>query len=415
MSIIYEINNKLNKYSRVKKLAKRVYQKIVYHISNKNIYIGNGKQITPKDGKEYFFGYYDKSPWNASDNKIICLRVDKSYGKTSFDDLADIVCIDIDLNAVKKIGETHSWNIQQGCMLQWLGTDYNSKIIYNDYRNGEGCAVIFDFRTGDETIIDMPVYAVSSSGRYALSLDFYRLERMRPGYGYCNREDKTKFEKIPASPCIWLIDLEDNNTKAILSYNDFFEFETRNDMIGAEHKVNHIMFSPSGNKFMVIHRWYNKGRKYSRLITYDFKSKKMYNLSDDDMVSHCCWKNDNEILAFLSKKDNGIGYYLLKDNSRKYQKYWKEINYDGHPSFSPDGNYIVFDTYPNGRRMSSVYISKSDNCDVSNLKLIFQSFSPFKYDNEYRCDLHPRWNHHNSQICVDTVCNGKRSMFVVEI
>ena len=61
-------------------------------------------------------------------------------------------------------------------------------------------------------------------------------------------------------------------------------------MNNAEHKVNHIMLNPSGERFMVLHRWFVGHRKYTRLVTVDVDGSKMYNLSDDDMVSHCYWK-----------------------------------------------------------------------------------------------------------------------------
>ena len=67
-------------------------------------------------------------------------------------------------------------------------------------------------------------------------------------------------------------------------------------MTGAEHKINHLMISPDGNRFMVLHRWFQNGVKYTRLVTCGMDGSDMYNLSDDDFVSHFCWKNNEEIL-----------------------------------------------------------------------------------------------------------------------
>ena len=41
----------------------------------------------------------------------------------------------------------------------------------------------------------------------------------------------------------------------------------------------------------------------------------MYLLSDDDMVSHCYWKDDEHIIAFENKHGEGTGYYLMKDKT----------------------------------------------------------------------------------------------------
>ncbi len=86
----------------------------------------------------------------------------------------------------------------------------------------------------------------------------------------------------------------------------------------------------------------------------------MYNLSDDVFVSHCYWKNDYEILSFLRKKETGDHYYLMKDKTPEYQLLWPELNTDGHCSYSPDGQYIITVTYPNRKRLASVFLCKED-------------------------------------------------------
>src|SRR5699024_5261318 len=98
---------------------------------------------------------------------------------------AEIVLFDTENNnSYKILGETHTWNVQQGCMLQWLGPNFNEKILYNDFRDGQYCSVILNVNTNEERILSMPVYSVAQDGEFALTLDFSRLHRLRPGYGY---------------------------------------------------------------------------------------------------------------------------------------------------------------------------------------------------------------------------------------
>ena len=40
-------------------------------------------------------------------------------------------------------------------------------------------------------------------------------------------------------------------------------------------------------------------------------------------------------------------------------------------------------------------------------------FAPFKYDNDTRCDLHPRWNHQGDKICFDSIFEGHRGLYAV--
>jgi hypothetical protein len=259
----------------------------------------------------------------------------------------------------------------------------------------------------------MPVYTVSGDGKIALSLDFSRLHRLRKGYGYSNIPDATQKEKLPDKPCIWKIDIETGEITPLLKYTDFAKFEPRAEMKNAEHKVNHIMLSPSGNRFMVLHRWFNGQRKYTRLVTCNTDGTEMYNLSDDDMVSHCCWKNEDEILAFENKHKSGVGYYLMKDKTHEYIQCWKDISNDGHPSYSPDRNVVVVDSYPNRARIADIKIMKGKE-SVSNPLTIIKVFAPFKYDNDTRCDLHPRWSRTSTKLCFDSVFEGKRGLYIID-
>lgn len=406
------INYKLNNYPAIKKVIKRVYQGCMYAISPKIKSEGNISRVSPDNG-ECFFGYYDKSPWDYSDRYMLCISARDAHSSVAPNEAADILLINTqDNNSYKLLAKTNSWNVQQSCMLQWLGPDYSSRIIYNDFRDGQYCSIILNISTGAEKIISMPVYSVSQDGKFALTLDYSRLHRLRKGYGYSNLVEVTKDDKCPHNPCIWRINLETGEVIPLLKYTDFACFEPRSEMKDAEHKVNHIMINPSGNRFMVLHRWFSGSRKYSRLLTVDCDGSAMYNLSDDDMTSHCSWKNDHEILAFLRKQDGGNGYYLMKDQTQKYEKLWPELATDGHPSYSPDGSMVITDTYPDRQRMATIYCI---NAKTNEIRKLARVFAPFKYDNDVRCDLHPRWNRKGNWICIDSVLEGHRGLYVVKI
>ena len=412
MGFEQRVNQKLNKYPAVKKKIKSIYQHTMCAISSGKNHEGNIIRLSPDDFQhDYFFGYYDKSPWDATGRYVLCLKANDTWSSTAPKEPADLLLIDTrNDNRAEKIATTHSWNVQQGCMAQWLGPKFDKKIIYNDFRNGQFVSVVLDVFTKQERVLSMPVYSVSQDGSFALTLDFTRLHRLRPGYGYSNIEEKTKNEKLPHAPCIWKVDITNNQITPLLQYTDFALFEPRKEMSGAEHKVNHIMISPNGKRFMVLHRWFQGGRKYTRLITANIDGRDMYNLSDDNMVSHCYWKDDQTILAFENKKHTGAGYYLMKDKTPCYRQLWPHISSDGHPSYSPDRKLVVTDTYPNRNRMAILKVLNEDFNIV-----IAKVFAPFKYDNDTRCDLHPRWSRDGKSICFDSVHEGHRGLYMVSL
>lgn len=415
MGLEQTINQQLNKYPGIKKGIKRAYQRVNYTLSSKKDHEGDIIRISPNDTAEYFFGYYDKSPEDATGRYVLCLKAEDTWSEVAPAKPAQILLIDTSLpendkNRIRVLAETNTWNVQQGCMMQWLGPDFDKEIIYNDFRDGKYCSVVLDVFGGVERVLPVPVYSVSADGSFALTLDFSRLHRMRPGYGYSNLPDKTEGQKIPEGPCIWKLDIHTNSVTPVLNYSDFASFEPRPEMQGAEHKVNHIMLSPSGFRFMVLHRWFQGERKYTRLVTVNVDGTEMYNLSDDNMVSHCYWKNDEEIIAFENKKSSGAGYYLMKDKSQEYKHLWPHISRDGHPSYSPDRRLVLTDTYPNRKRMAILKILNEDfNIVIAKL------FAPFKYDNDTRCDLHPRWSRDGKRVYFDSVFEGHRGLYMIDV
>ena len=423
MSLEQKINYQLNKYPGIKKYIKRGYQLAMYALSPKIKSEGNIVCVSPNDGKEYFFGYYDKSPWDASGCYMLCMRAADTWSEPDPTSKAEIVLFDTNLKPgedgyCRKLATTHTWNVQQGCMAQWLGPDYSSRIVYNDLRDGRYCSVILDVVTGEEKVLPMPVYSLSADGKMALSLDFSRLHSLRLGYGYAALPEKTKGAALPDGYCIWRMDVDSGEVAPILKYTDFANFQPRHEMQedGSVHKVNHIMISPSGKRFMVLYRWFCGQRKYTRLITCNVDGSDMYVLSDDDMVSHCYWKDDDHIIAFERKKEYGPGYYLMKDKSQEWQHLWPQLSNDGHPSYSPtDNSLVVFDTYPSRSRVQEVKICSDTDLEGKELKVIARVFSPFKYDNDTRCDLHPRWSRDGKKVCFDSVFEGHRGLYVVTI
>ena len=419
MSLEQKINYQLNKFPGIKKIIKRGYQLTMYALSRKVKSEGNINRVSPNDPGEYFFGYYDKSPWDITGRYMLCMRANDTWSEPDPKGIADIIIIDTqDNNSYRTLATTHTWNVQQGCMAQWLGPDYASSIIYNDLRAEKYCSVILDIKTGKERVLPMPVYTVSADGKTALSLDFSRLHSLRLGYGYAALQEQPKGVALPDETCIWKMDIETGEVTELLKYTDFAKFEPRPEMQeeGSVHKVNHLMLSPNGKRFMVLYRWFVGQRKYTRLITCNVDGTEMYVLSDDDMVSHCYWKNDEEIIAFERKKEFGPGFYLMKDKTLEWQHIWPQLSNDGHPSYCPaDNNLVVFDTYPSRSRVQEVKLARDTDVEGKNIKVIARVFSPFKYDNDTRCDLHPRWSRDGKQVCFDSVFEGHRGLYVVDI
>lgn len=398
----------LSKFPRIKGRAKYIYQYVNYilHKESRNCHIYDGtclKQYALKSNGS-FWGYYDKSPvrcgqvlYHSFNNTEACKRPTSS--------------IDIVLND-KVCSSTKTWNWQQGSMLSWLGEDCSS-FIYNDFDGQKYVSKIVNTQTLRTIILDYPIYQISSDVTFALSLNFARLAKLRPDYGYFNI-DFSNIKKIDRNDGIFRVDLENITQKLIVSFQDLLELFPKPSMKGAWHKVNHIDIAPDNKRFMFLHRWLdNKGQKFSRLITADINGSDLYVLADEDMVSHCAWKNSFEIIAWARKRSLGDRFYLFKDKTENFEIIGQNVLLeDGHPQFSPDGKWLLTDTYPDKARMASLILYQIQ----TRKKFVLGTFfSPMCYHGENRCDLHPRWNPDRRGITFDSVHTGIRKMYEMDI
>ena len=412
------IKNKLRKYPllvRISRYCNRRTKYVLNKLFSRQSYSRNMVSeicITGGSPWEHFFGYYDKSPWCRSGRYILALEVKCASRQPRNGEEAKIGIIDTEngYNFII-INRTKTWNLQQGCMLQWIGPDFENRIIYNDIVDGRHASIIYDIKTKETIILKRPIYSINSDATKAVSLNFSRLHRLRLGYGYPNLEDETSNDPFPSKDGIWLIDIEKNQVELLLSLKDIVEINWNSNMDNSHHWFNHLEINPDGKRFSFLHRWQSGNIRYSRLFTAGLDGKDIYCLADDQLVSHCCWKNSSQLLSWTRIGHDGEHYYLFTDLSKQYEIIGEGIlNEDGHPSYSPDGRYILTDTYPDKLRMRRLIIY--DTHDNKKYEL-GRYLAPFKYDFEHRCDLHPRWSRDGKMICFDSAHEGSRQMYIV--
>ncbi len=369
-----------------------------------------------RSGKQVFFGYYDVTPF-SHDNKLLLAMhapLENSTPKPESEVTLGYYDFSQESSSFIKIGRTTTWCWQQGCRLQWYPQNNSNKVLYNRLVDGKYSCVVQDIKTREiNTEYKRPVYAVSSDGRWGLSLDFSRLQRLRPGYGYVNFPDETKGQMAPDKNGIWRIDMKTRKESLLFSIAEIVSFESLDSMKDAEHYFNHILFNPDGSRFMFIHLWVKSKKRFGRLITCDVEGKDKYALINEGHTSHYIWQSDDELLVYSTHTDSGTHYHLYKDKSDIRKIIGKDIlDQDGHPSFSPDRSLLLTDTYPSRLKEQQLLIYEVNS---NKLTCLSSFFSPYKFSGEVRCDLHPRWSPSGKYICIDSAHEGKRAMYVIDM
>jgi len=411
---------------------------------------------TPGDG-HFFFGYYDKVQLSEDETKFLAMRVAGIEEVPTADDVAEIGYFDIKNNPSQfvKLGETRAFNWQQGCMLQWLGPDYNSRILFNDLRDGRFVSVVINLDTKEEKVSGRAIYNVTPDSLKAISVDFERHYWCRRGYSYDGVYDENKNKPVVEGDGLWLVDLETGAERQVVALADLISNKPLSNMDNATHYVEHVHISPDGKRMAFLHRWkIADGGIYARLYTAKIDGSELYLLNDSGRVGHFNWFNENEVLAYcglenkinkirkyktlvkffikpllpvyhmlikdnskISKMVTGDSYVIFKDQSEIRRRIALKISdEDGHPSARRGyPNQFITDTYPDPEDSPQ---AKLILYDLEKDEPVYLDYlgSIARHDNSAtRCDLHPRVSLNGRYVSIDTMDRGVRGTYLYDL
>ena len=159
--------------------------------------------IFSQKDKNIFFGYYDINP--LKDNKLLVHRIRKKADTKK--DLIDIGFYDINTKKYTFLIQSSAWCWQQGARLRW--SKEKNTIIYNDIENNHYCTRYFNIKNKKIIkTISYPLYDINKDETYGISINFSRLQRLRPGYGYDKLPDSTEKDFHPKNDGLFLVDLK---------------------------------------------------------------------------------------------------------------------------------------------------------------------------------------------------------------
>src|SRR5262249_54453788 len=157
-----------------------------------------------KGPKHHFFGYYDKTPWDKTGRYLLANEIGFVDRQPEAKDELTVGMVDLkESDKFIPLAKTAAWCWQQGTMLQWLGSAPDREVIFNSITDQQPSATILDAHTGKSRTLPRPIYALSPDGKQAVSLDFARLHRLRPGYGYASYTERFADDAAPEKLGIW--------------------------------------------------------------------------------------------------------------------------------------------------------------------------------------------------------------------
>lgn len=371
-------------------------------------YVKNIK-IFGEDGYNTFCGYYDNFPLSMDEKRLLCQRV--KICADARRDLTEIGLYSIENNQFESLAMSKAWNWQQGSRLKWSNLN-GSLFYYNDVEGESYCTRIYDTDSKKKVRTIFPaLYDISPDEKIGATLNFSRLQRLRPGYGYSIIVDSTSGDNAPVNDGLFSVDLTSGAVVLLVSLKTLaLEVDPS---LEHQHYINHISFSPDGRKIMFFHLWTENNWPgwMNRLCVYDIEKATYCVLEREKMVSHYDWmQNDCLLITEADKKTKKVQYviYQIGCNSKTILNQ-NELVEDGHPTISLSKNFFVSDTYPN--KKFKQYILLYD-FDIGKRINIMRLFGDPRLDREYRCDLHPKFK--NGRVLVDSTfyrCSRRIVMF----
>jgi hypothetical protein len=367
----------------------------------------------------HFFGYYGMSPWNRSGKKLICLETTIKGRGPNPGEPAGVCVVDAATGNAERITETRAWNFQQGTMFYWNPLAPETEVLFNDIHEGKPACVKLDVTTGKKTFLPMAIAGVGTTGRYALCLDYGRLNRVRPVVGYVGAKDLFPNNKHPEGDGVYLMDLATGETKLIFSLAEAYRRleKAHPEIRNRDLFFNHTVFNKSDTRFLVLARTItDKGVLESAMFTANLEGSDLREVIPyGNAVSHFDWRNDREIIATYNVE--GIKRHVLFTDGGKDHRVVgeKHLIADGHCVFGPDQNWIATDRDNLPRTSKSLLLLNVATGAYAELRE-FEMAEMIHTRGEIRCDLHPRWKATGDQVCVDAFdAAGLRQLHIADI
>ncbi|MBR2982748.1 MAG: PD40 domain-containing protein [Kiritimatiellae bacterium] len=384
----------------------------------------------PKD--HFFANYYAINAWSEDNRYAVVLETDIK-DKLPDGRAATIGMVDTaDGNRFIPFSTTRCWNFQEAAMAHWLPWAKDT-LVFNDMREGRFCAVVMNWKTQEERVFPHPVAAVSEDGEWAVSINYARLFITRPDYGYHgNGQDPRKGVVFPEDDGLWLVNMRTGEAELIVSCAAVKDMVPAVKGDNAMSYLCHVVFSKDGKRLYFLSRSVEesfegvkkfKGVKWqTTAFTCNVDGGGIRRCFPDGWgSSHFNWKpalseRDARTMTVTAKWQNRVYTHIeftVGEESRARQIGGDTMNFDGHCLYTPDGGFVSGDGYWDSsfcRSWKMVRLADGRIIDLGRF------FVPEIYRDVYcRCDLHPRWRPDGMQLGFNSVHEGSRQVYVMDV
>jgi hypothetical protein len=380
------------------------------------------RAITSEPKEHLFANYYAINAWSADNRYAVVLETDVKGRLPTEADVATLGVVDAqDNNRFIPLTETRCWNFQEGTMAHWIGS---RQFIFNDLVDGKFVAVVYDMDAKTRRVAGFPVSAVSADGKWAVSINYARLRLTRPDYGYGGNGQDTRADTVwPEDDGLWLVDLVNGGAKLIVPVASVRDRMPQVTDPKALAYFCHTVFSRDGSKIFWLARTVENlaaQQKVSKWETTAFVCDRdggnvVRCFPDGWGGSHFNWLPDGRMVVTAKWKDAAFWSHVLftpgKDDHVRLGG--GLLDFDGHCVYSYDGQWMSTDSYWDKLNDRKLVVMRAADQAILPLGTFFV---PDIYRESYsRCDLHARWRPDGKMLGFNSVHEGSRQAYVIDV
>ena len=364
--------------------------------------------------KHHFFGYYGINPWDSTTRYHLALETDFHTHRPMPEDVATVGWVDRNTHQFIPHAKTTAFNLQQGSMMHWIDATAAAEFTFNDWEDDALVSRALNPTTGDVRTIKGAIAAVSPTAPLAIGLNYGRMAHCRAVVGYTTHTKSSDIEAQPETDGLYQLNLRDGSSKLVLSIADVIRASGDARMVGKRTWFNHVLFNTDGTRLLFFCRVRAETGFYTSLWTVNPDGADLeMQIPFGYRVSHFDWRTPTRILVSSDIVDE-MGFVEFTDGARDFTPIGRSVlPHDGHASFSPDRQWLLCDTYPRGpERLAQLMVYNI----AENRKIVLGEFHhEEQFTGDIRCDLHPRWAPDGQAITFDSVHEGSRQIYFLEL
>jgi len=184
--------------------------------------------------------------------------------------------------------------------------------------------------------------------------------------------------------------------------------------------VNHVCINPEGSRFLMLLRFFSNTAPWPTLtLTADLNGENIHKIFGFGSHYHWK-DSRHLVVTGINTHDKPEKFhttaYEIEDITGNYKPIDRDFfNDDGHCSYSPERKYMLYDSYASRKfPYRKLMIYDLENGKGTNLAYLYANPDLYNNIKDCRCDLHPRWSPQGNYITFDSIHEGFRGIYCID-